>query len=126
MTDKIPFENAECAMKHGYEKAKTDVAFYKLSGTGGAEYDEKGAVALLEERTEKKDHEAEWMLGLCYEYGMGVEQDINKAELLYKQCSRGKNLVGRFLLERDEGQRGSASMKLESMSLLCLLFCDSS
>ena len=47
-----------------------------LSGLGGVAVDEDGAVALLQERVKDRDTDAMWMLGLCCEYGRGIEQDI--------------------------------------------------
>ena len=43
------------AVEGGDNKAKTKLAWYKLSGCGGAEVDEDGAVKLLEERVEDED-----------------------------------------------------------------------
>ena len=95
------------AVENGDKKAKTKLAWYKLSGCGGAEIDKDGAVVLLKERVEDKDIEAMWMLGLCYEYGMGCEQDIEEAEKLYKQCCDNKNVIGKFLNENEKDKRGS-------------------
>ncbi len=69
----------------GKEKSKTKVAWFKLAGQGGYEVDADGAVVLLEEKAKGKDSKAMWMLGLCYEYGMYYDQNMEKAELLYKQ-----------------------------------------
>ena len=98
------------AMEKGDVKAKTKVAFYKLTGLGGVEVDEEGAVALLEQRAEAGDSEAKWMLGVCCEYGIGIEQDIERASLLYQQSSKAGNVVGEFLLENDRSTRGSGVM----------------
>ena len=64
------------AVEKGDSKAKTKLAYYKLSGYGGCEIDADEAVVLLKERVKDKDTDAMWLLGLCYEYGMGCEQDI--------------------------------------------------
>ena len=53
------------AVERGEESAKTRLAWYKLSGMGGAKVGVDGAVNLLEERVKEKDGEAMWMLGLC-------------------------------------------------------------
>ena len=110
--NEVKYKEALEAMEKGDEKAKTIVAYHKLTGLGGVEKDVKGAVVLLEERVKDKDPEAEWMLGLCYEYGMGIEQDIAHAILLYRQSRKKGNVIGKFLLEcggRGEG-RGSGVM----------------
>ena len=104
------YNEALDAMSTGNESAKTKVAFYKLSGCGGASVDVKEAVALLEERSEKGDGEAKWMLGLCCEYGMGMEQDIERAESLYRESSEARNEVGGFLMNNGKGKRGSGVM----------------
>ena len=98
------------AVEGGDNEAKTKLAWYKLSGCGGAEVDEEGAVALLEERVKDKDIEAMWMLGLCYEYGMGVEQDLERAEELYKESGDGESEIGKFLAWNGEDERGSGMM----------------
>ena len=109
------YREAVKAMEKGDKSAKTKVAFYKLSGRGGAKVDEDEAVVLLEERAKDGDSEAKWMLGLCCEYGIGIEQDIERAELLYQQSKEGGNVVGEFLFENDRGGRGSGVMRVRSL-----------
>ena len=113
ISDAAQYREAVNAMEHGDVKAKTKVAFYKLTGLGGVEVDVDEAVALLEERAKEGDSEAKWMLGLCCEYGMGIEQDIERAELLYRQSSEGGNVVGK-LLWWNVGGRGSGVMIVNS------------
>ena len=103
------------AVERGDDKAKTKLAWYKLSGCGGAKIDEDGAVALLEERVKDKDVEAMWMLGLCYEYGMGVEQDLKRAEELYKELRDGESVIGEFLAENGREERGSGMMSVPGL-----------
>ena len=105
------------ATENNDENAKTVEAFFKLTGCGGVEIDEKAAVALLEEQAESGDNEAMWMLGLCCEYGIGTEQDFEPATLFYRKSCEGGNVVGEFLLKNDQGRRGSGVMKV-SLSLL--------
>ena len=115
MKDETQYRDAVCALKSGDERAKTKVAFFKLSGRGGVEVDADGAVALLEERVEEGDCEAMWMLGLCCEYGVGTEQDIERAEKLCQEsCERG-SAVGMFLMKNDESGRGTGVMKVKSL-----------
>ena len=115
MPDEAQYRAALRRMQSGDEKAKTKVAFYKLTGVGGVGVDEEGAVVLLEERARDGDDEAKWMLGLCCEYGIGVQQDIERAELLYRQSWGGGNVVGEFLFQNGRGGRGS-----KMMSVRCL------
>ena len=91
----------------GDNKAKTKLAYYKLSGYGGCDIDVDEAVALLKKRVEDKDTEAMWLLGLCYEYGMGCEQDLKEAESLYKQSRDGGNEVGLFFVNTGKDKRGT-------------------
>ena len=97
-------------MESGYNRAKIKLAWYKLSGCGGCEIDVDGAVALLKERVKDKDTDAMWMLGLCNEFGMGCEQDIEEAQRLYKQCKDGGNVIGQFFVKFGEDKRGTGIM----------------
>ena len=101
------------AVERGDESAKTKLAWYKLSGVGGCEIDTNGAVALLEERVKENDTEAMWMLGVCNEFGRGCEQDISRAEELYKQSRRRKNAIGKILSwnKNEEHQRVSGYLR---------------
>ena len=67
---------------------------------------------MLEERVKDGDTEAKWMLGVCCEYGIGIEQDIERAVLLYQQSSEGGNVVGELLLENGRYDRGSEMMMI--------------
>ena len=115
MSDESQYEEALRAMKSGVGSAKTKVAFFQLSGRGGAEIDTAEAVVLLEERAKDRDSQAKWMLGLCCEYGIGTEQDIPRAELLYKESSESGNDIGTFLLKNGEGGRGTRMMTVKGL-----------
>ena len=101
------------AVKSGNKRAKTKLAWLKLSGFGGADVDEDGAVTLLQERVKEGDGDAMWMLGVCYEYGRGIEQDIERAEILYKQSSESGNEIGMFFESHGKDEIGSGKMKME-------------
>ena len=95
--DKEGFDNAFWSVQGGDEKAKTKLAFYLLSGLGRVMVDQDAAVVLLEERVRNRDAQAEWMLGLCYDFGFGTEQNISRARELYNQsylhgCDAGRVL----------------------------------
>ena len=111
-SNKVLYREAMWEEEKGDKKVMTIVAFNKLTGRGGAEVDEEEAVSLLEERVKDKDSEAMWMLGLCYEYGIGIEQDIKCAEYLYYQSHECHNEIGRFLWLTVGFRRGSNVMKL--------------
>ena len=98
------------------ESAKTKLAWFMLSGLGGAKIEVEKAVKLLEERVAAGDGEAMWMLGICKEYGRGTEQDIEGAEELYKQSSESGNEIGKILVKKGKRcGRGSGKMKIESL-----------
>lgn len=115
----LKYRDVKRAVKKGDPRAKTPLAWLLLSGLGGADVDEDSAVALLEERVKDRDSEAMWILGLCKEYGLGTEQDFERAEGLYRRSRRGGNNIGRYLLwlGSKEGlhRRGSRRLKI-----LCL------
>ena len=112
--EKTHYKEVVFAVESGNNKAKTELAWYKLSGCGGAEVDVDDAVVLLEERRKDRDVEAIWMLGLCYEYGIGCDQDLEEAERLYKESCNGGSIIGMFLVENGEDdERGSVIMKVE-------------
>ena len=90
------------AVEDGNNEAKTRLAWFLLSGCGGAEVDEDKAFKLLEERVKEKDAEALWMFGLCYEYGMGCKQDFQKAFSLYESACE-ENSVASLLQNRAKG-----------------------
>ena len=95
------------------ESAKTKLAWCMLSGHGGADVDTKGAVALLEERVKEGDAEAMWMLGVCCEFGIGIEQDIERASKLYSQSKDRGNEIGEKLAKNgEEYGRGSRYLKI--------------
>ena len=105
------------AVEGGDNAAKTRVAWFKLAGLWGCELDEDGAVALLEERVKDRDGTAMWMLGLCCEYGMGIEQDVERAEELYKQSRERKNVIGRWFARNRSGKRGSGVADMRGWGL---------
>ena len=98
----LKYDNVKNAVEGGDEKTKTKLAWLMLSGLGGAVVDEDGAVALLEERVKDKDTEAMWMLGVCNEFGLGTEQDLERAKKLYEQSSDGRNAIGKLFVEHEE------------------------
>ena len=99
----LKYDDVKSAVVTGDESAKTKLAWLMLSGFGGAVVGKDEAVALLEERVKEGDTEAMWMLGECNEFGIGTEQDIERAEELYKQSSEGGNRIGKILAWNDYG-----------------------
>ena len=110
------YKDALDAVERGDESAKTTLAWYMLSGYGGADVDADGAVALLEERVKDRDAEAMWMLGVCYEFGIGIEQDIERASRLYNQSKAGGNEIGENLAKNVRmHEKGSGYLKISCL-----------
>ena len=103
------------AVEKGDERAKTELAWYKLCGVGGARKDVDEAVRLLEEGVKGGDGEAMWILGLCKEYGIGTEQDIEGSKKLYKQSIEAGNEIGKILALKSLHGSLSGEMKINGM-----------
>ena len=117
-SNETDYEEAVRAMQFGDKKVKTKIAFFKLAGQGGSDFDAEGAIHLLNERVGDGDCNAMWMLGLCCEYGMGTEQDIEQAELLYEQSVEAGSAIGRLLKENDEEGRGRGVLNMSGKFVL--------
>ena len=73
MSEQLQYVEALKAMTNGDESAKTKVAFYMLSGITEADTNAEEAVGLLEESVKEGDGDAMWMLGMCCEFGIGMD-----------------------------------------------------
>ena len=105
------------------ENPKTKLAWLKLSGYEDTEKDPESAVELLEQSVKEGDVEAMWMLGLCCEYGIGIKQNVERAELLYRQSSEARNVTGTFLEWNSKGGSGVVFLKsLRYDITFCTLF----
>ena len=84
-----------------------------LEGSHGMARDADAAVALLEEKVKDGDAEAMWMLGVCCEFGMGTEQDVKRAEKLYKRGVK-RNATAKLLTDelKNKNGRGCTQMNL--------------
>ncbi len=97
------YDDLEKEVKKGNEKAKTKLAWLLLSGIG-VEKDVDRAVAILEERIRVWDADALWILGICYECGIGVEKDFEKSRGYFK-VSRMKTTLGWYFSMHRKHQR---------------------
>ena len=111
LCDEDQYREAVLATESGDERSKTKVAFFMLTGRGGAQVNAERAVELLEERVKKGDYEASWLLGLCCEYGIGTRQDFEREEMLYEQSCQTRNPVDEFLYWNAGSMRGNGIMK---------------
>ena len=100
--------------RNAQEEYKTEKALWMLEGSHGVERDAETAVALLVVNAEDGDAEAMWMLGVCCEFGIGMEQDVARAEQLYergaKRNATAKLLIGKL---KNKNGRGCTEMDLE-------------
>ena len=99
--EKKRFEELTKAVEFGEISAKTKLARFMLERRDVDERDEEGAVALLQECVDKDDPEAMWVLGLCYHYGIGTEQNLKRARELFKRSSKERSSVGSFLKKQN-------------------------
>ena len=115
------YRAALSSVDRGDDSRKTKLAWFKLSALGGCGFDGDGAVALLEERVKEGEPEAMWMLGLCSEFGIGIEQDFKRAKLLYSQSHDGENEIGTVLMENvgDERERGCGCLRVRRLRINC-------
>ena len=125
----LKYSDVKNAVENGDECAKTKLAWLMLSGLGGSvSIDRNGdsggrsvgndadsAVELLEERVKDRDSEAMWILGVCHEYGLGTEQDVERAESLYTQSSDEGNEIGKFFVSHRRDERRSGIMSMNSL-----------
>ena len=104
------------------DREKTHLALLMLSGTDGVEVNQEKAVALLEERVKQGDSEAMWMLGLCYDYGIGVGMDRKQALKLYKRSFKKTNEAGTALLRLRQDSLKTGVVSTPEIIINCLLF----
>ena len=92
----------------------TDEARWMLEGSHGMARDAEAAVALLEAKVKDGDTEAMWMLGVCCEFGMGTEQDVDRAEQLYEHGAK-IDTTAKLLTDKlkNKNGRGCTQMDLE-------------
>ena len=111
------FPRSVCSQSQFHPQPQSAAAAWDmLSGRGGAAVNAKGAVVLLEGRVKDKDSEAMWMLGVCCEFGIGIEQDIERASMLYGQSKEGGNVIGENLAENGKvNERGSGYLRINSL-----------
>ena len=57
-----------------------------------------------------------WMLGVCYEFGIGIEQDIERASRLYNLSKAGGNEIGENLAKNVRmHEKGSGYLKISCL-----------
>ena len=108
------YETTLEAVNEVEETTKTELAWSILAGREGNNCEQGNAITVLQERVNGEDSEAMWMLGICYEFGIGVEQSLEQAELLYHQSRRGSNRIGRFLVDNVKvSKKGTGYLRIK-------------
>ena len=88
-------------------------AQWLLEGSHGMARDANAAVALLEEKVKDGDAKAMWMLGVCCEFGMGTEQDVERAEQLYKRGAWQGNATAKLLTKKLKNWNGRGCTQMD-------------
>ena len=91
------YQNALSGSQSGDLNAKVVLAWFMLAGRGGAQKDENGAVALLEECVANGNIEAMWMLGVCCLFGLGMTKDAERGLSLFGKSADSGNIIGSYL-----------------------------
>ena len=95
------------------EEKMTEKERWMLEGSHRMERDSDAAVALLEEKVEDGDAEAMLMLGVCCEFGMGTEQDVERAEQLYKRGEEQGNATAKLLTDKLKNKNGRGCTQMD-------------
>ena len=75
------------------------------------------AVVLLEEGVKCQDSEAMWMLGVCCEFGMGIEQDVERAQQLYCASSQQGSATASLLATELKNRKGRWCTEMDLKSV---------
>ena len=98
--------------KQQQEHKTTEDARWMLEGSHGMARDAEAAVALLEEKVKDGEAEAMWMLGVCCEFGIGTEQDVERAEQLYKHGAEQGSSTAKLLTDKLKNNNGRGISKM--------------
>ena len=98
------------------EEETTEEAWWLLEGSHGMARDAEAAMVLLEDKVKDGNTEAMWMLGVCSEFGIGTEQDVERAEKLYKRGAK-RNVTAKILANcRMKNKNGQSLTQLNLYS----------
>ena len=116
LSEEEELKAVENAYSMGDARQVTKFAWFLLTGRGGSQVDEDRAVALLEERVKDRDAKAMWMLGTCYEFGIGTERDVFRAKNLYNESSAQGDSIGKMLSNKGHCKRSWAKPQMRRLS----------
>ena len=92
------YEKAKDFFEKASKQGKID-AFYQLGCIYRENKQYEKAVKYFEEATGKKHLESQYELGLLYYYGLGVQQNKEKARYLFYKSSKQGNFSSKIFLE---------------------------
>ena len=92
----------------------TESAWNMLTGMFDDEVDAEGAVSKLRKRADANDYNALWILGLCHEFGVGCEKNLEEADALYAKSVEEGSAVGEFLVQNRKKQEDKGEGSLVS------------
>ena len=84
-----------------------------LEGSHKMTRDAYAAVALLEAKVKNGDAEAMWILGVCCEFGTGIEQDAERAKQLYKHGAAQENATAMLLTDKLKNKNGRGCTQMD-------------
>ena len=75
--------------------------------------DADGAVVVLQQQVdEHHDAQAMWLLGLFCEYGMGTQQDTQRAEQLFQQAAQQGDETAKLLVGKPKNWNGRGCLDM--------------
>ena len=76
--------------------------------------DADGAVVVLQQQVdEHRDAQAMWLFGLCCEFGMGTEQDTQRAEQLYWEAAQQGDETAQLLIGELNNWKGRGCLDMD-------------
>ena len=103
---KLSAEASSAIELEGVKDEKTRRAWMILAGVNEGDTEKEEAVQILEERVKEGDSDAMWILGLCCEYGIGIDRDSERKEMLFKQSHDLGNEIGSFFSVNNDRMKG--------------------
>lgn len=79
------------AARKGMKEAQWRIGDHLLRGEGGFEWNATEAVGWLTKSSEQGYDQAQFLLGWCYEHGLGTTKDLNQATMWYQHASKQGN-----------------------------------
>ena len=97
--------------------SQTRRAYWMLEGSHGYVVDANKAVELLITKAREGDSDAMWILSYCFQFGIGVEKNIEASKKLARKANALQNPVAKimdklfFIVDHNEQLQGGQKMK---------------